>query len=48
MLRTAAEVRNARTGINFSINFPLGATALQLSSARLDDAKEEKWGQWAY
>jgi hypothetical protein len=48
ILMTATEVRNARTGINFPIHVPLGAAALQLGSARFDDAKEEEWGQWAY
>jgi hypothetical protein len=48
ILMTAAEVRNARSGINFPTNVPLGASALPLGSSRLDDAKEEERGQWAY
>jgi len=48
ILMTAAEVRNARSGINVPINVPLGATALRLGLARLDDAKEDDRGQSAY
>jgi hypothetical protein len=41
ILTTAAEVRSASSGINV----PLGAAALRLGSARLDDAKEGDRGQ---
>jgi hypothetical protein len=48
ILMTAAEVRSARSGINVPINVALGAAAVRLGSACLDDAKEGDREQSAY